>query len=61
MRVNSFQLIKFSGTRTNPATETKSIGLQAGAQDVMVFCITILTILSYRDKPCSFIGTESSG
>jgi hypothetical protein len=37
MRVNSFQLIKFSGTRTVPAAETKSIGLQAYAQVVMVF------------------------
>jgi len=26
MRVNSFQLIKFCGTWTDPATETKSIG-----------------------------------
>ena len=25
------------------------------------FCITIVTILSYRDKPCSLIGTHSSG
>ena len=29
MRPNSFQLIKFGCTRTNPAAETKSIGLQA--------------------------------
>jgi hypothetical protein len=32
MRVNSFQLIKFCCTRTDPAAETKSIGLQADAQ-----------------------------
>jgi len=32
MRVNSFQLIKFCGTWTDPATETKSIGLPAIAQ-----------------------------
>ena len=29
MRVNSFQLIKFCDTRTDPAAETKSIGLPA--------------------------------
>ena len=29
MRVNSFQLIKFCCTQTDPATETESIGLQA--------------------------------
>ena len=29
MRANSFQLIKFCCTRTDPAAETKSIGLQA--------------------------------
>ena len=37
MRVNSFQLIKFCYTLTVPATETKSIGLQADARVVMVF------------------------
>jgi hypothetical protein len=37
MRVNSFQLIKSCGTRTDPAAETKSIGLQADARVVMVF------------------------
>ena len=37
MRVNSFQLIKFCCTRTVPAAETKSIGLQADARIVMVF------------------------
>ena len=37
MRGNSFQLIKFSRTRTDPAAETKSIGLQADARVVMVF------------------------
>ena len=37
MRANSFQLIKFCGTRTVPAAETKSIGLQAYALVVMVF------------------------
>jgi hypothetical protein len=37
MRVNSFQLIKISATRTVPAAETKSMGLQANARVVMVF------------------------
>jgi hypothetical protein len=37
MRANSFQLIKFSCTRTDPAAKTKSIGLQAYARVVMVF------------------------
>ena len=32
LRANSFQLIKFCCTRTEPAAETKSIGLQANAQ-----------------------------
>jgi hypothetical protein len=35
MRVNLFQLIKSCATRTVPATETKSIGLQADARVVM--------------------------
>jgi hypothetical protein len=37
MREKFNPLIKPCGTRTDPATETKSIGLQADAQDVMVF------------------------
>jgi hypothetical protein len=37
MRFNLFQLIRFGGTRTDPADETKSIGLQADARVVMVF------------------------
>ena len=37
MRVNSFQLINLRCNRTDPATETKSIGLQADARVVMVF------------------------
>jgi len=37
MRVNSSQLIKFLGTLTVPAAETKSIGLRADARVVMVF------------------------
>ena len=37
MRVKFNQLIISCGARTNPAAETKSIGLQADAQVVMVF------------------------
>ena len=37
IRVNSSQLIKFCCTRTDPAAETKSIGLLADARVVMVF------------------------
>jgi len=37
MRANSFQLIKLCCTRTDPAAETKSVGLQADARVVMVF------------------------
>jgi hypothetical protein len=37
MRANSLQLIKFCCTLTDPAAETKSIGLQADALVVMVF------------------------
>jgi hypothetical protein len=37
MREKSSQLIKFCCIRTDPAAETKSIGLQADARVVMVF------------------------
>ena len=40
MRANSFRLIKFCGTQTDPAAETKSLGLQADASAgwrIMVF------------------------
>ena len=37
MRGNSFQLIKFCCTLTDPAARTESIGLQADARVVMVF------------------------
>ena len=47
MQVNSFQLIKFSCTRTDSAAETKSIGLQADARVVMVFAMP--PRLFYRD------------
>jgi hypothetical protein len=37
MRVKSYPLIKSRATPTDPAAETKSIGLQADARVVMVF------------------------
>jgi hypothetical protein len=37
MRVNITPLIKSCGTLTDPAAETKSIGLPADARVVMVF------------------------
>jgi hypothetical protein len=37
MRENYKPLIKSCGTRTDPATKTKSIGLQADTRVVMVF------------------------
>jgi hypothetical protein len=37
MREEFYRLIKSCCTRTDPAAETKSIGLQADAQVVMVF------------------------
>ena len=48
MRANSFQLIKFCGTRTNPAAETKSIGWLADAHATMVFATQLKEL--YLDK-----------
>jgi hypothetical protein len=45
MRVNINALIKFCGTRTDPATETKSIGLPADAL-VPCFLLAIWTVSS---------------
>ena len=57
MRINSLQLIKFCCTRTNPAAETKSIGLQADARVGSVFCspfikctMTSKNRIHYRDS-----------
>ena len=47
MRENSSQLIKICATRTVPAAETKSIGLQADAHVVMVFAMPPRQL--YRD------------
>jgi hypothetical protein len=60
MRVNSFQLIKFCCTWTDPAAETKSIGLQADAQVVMVFARHLDNFIVTR-KSCLLIGPLSSG
>jgi hypothetical protein len=43
MRLNSFQLIKFRCTRTDPAAKTESIGLQSDARVVMVFACHLLS------------------
>jgi hypothetical protein len=47
MRIDSFQFIKLCCTRTDPAAETKSIGLQADALVVMVFASPLRQF--YRD------------
>jgi len=60
MRVKLYQLDKFCGTQTDPATETMSIGLSADAQ-LSWFLHATLTILSWHDKSCPLIGTTSSG
>jgi hypothetical protein len=60
MRADSFQLIKFCGTRTDPAAKTKSIGLQANAL-VPCFLLATWTALSLHEKSCPFIGTTPSG
>ena len=56
MRVNSFQLIKFCGTRTDPAAETKSIGLQADARVVMVFASPSRQFYRDRTNPAHLSG-----
>jgi hypothetical protein len=48
MREEFNPLIKFCGTWTDPAAETKSIGLQADARVVMVFASPSRQL--YRDK-----------
>ena len=56
------QLIKICDTRTVPATKTKSIGLQADAQVVMVFArhldnfiMTGQILPTYRDRVISTV------
>jgi len=56
MRVNNYPLIKSCGTGTDPAAETKSIGLPADALVVMVFAchldkfiVTRQFLPTYRD------------
>jgi hypothetical protein len=60
MRSNSFQLIKFCCTLTNPAAKTKSIGLQADARVVMDFAFHLDNFIVTR-KSCPLIGTTPSG
>jgi len=60
MRVNSFQLIKFCGTWTDPAAETKSIGYRP-TLSCLCFCRAILTTLSWHDKSWPLIWTTPSG
>jgi len=65
MRANSFQLIKFCCTRTDPATETKSIGLQAdpvfgeGRRTGALFFVRHLDcfILTQNSHPSPGLGT----
>ena len=38
---NSFSLLESCGTRTNPASETKSVGLQADAQLAAFFALRL--------------------
>jgi hypothetical protein len=56
MRANSFQLIKFCCTRTDPAAETESIGLQADAQVVMVFASPSGQFYYNMTKPAHLSG-----
>jgi hypothetical protein len=60
MRVNSFQLIKFCYIQTVPATETKSIGLQADAQ-LSWFLRATLTVnrVASRRSSCHGFCTPS--
>jgi hypothetical protein len=53
-------LIKSCTTWTVPATETKSIGLQADARVVMVFARHLDYFIVTR-KSCPLIGTTPSG
>ena len=54
MRVNIYPLIKSCGTRTDPAAETKSIGLQADARVVMVFARHLDSIIVTRQLSSTY-------
>jgi len=56
IRTNSFQLIKFCGTLTVPAAETKSIGLQTDARVVMVFASPSGQFYCNMTNPAHFSG-----
>jgi hypothetical protein len=60
MREEFNSLNKFYATRTVPAAETKSIGLQADARVVMVFALHLDNFIMTR-KSCPLIGTTPSG
>jgi hypothetical protein len=68
MRFNLFQLIKLCGTRTVPAAETKSMGLQADARVVMVFArhrdnfiVTGQILPTYRDFAKTHANPDTDG
>ena len=56
MREEFNLLIKSCGTRTDPATETKSIGLQADARVVMVFAVPPRQIYHDLTNPAHLSG-----
>ena len=60
MREEFKLLIKSCGTRTVPATKTKSIGLQADARVVMVFARHLDNFIVTK-RYCSLTGTTPSG
>jgi len=58
MRLYSSQLIKLSGTRTNPAAKTESIGLSAYAQLAAFFAHHLDNfILTQNSQPSPGLGT----
>jgi hypothetical protein len=58
MVLNESQLIKSSGTRTDPAAETESIGLPAYAQLSQVFAEPLRQF--YRDPRLTAVNRDSS-
>ncbi len=60
-RVNSSQLIKLCRITTDPATKTKSVGLQANARVVMVFASPSRQIYRDMTNPAHLSGLKSYG
>jgi hypothetical protein len=58
MVLNLSQLIMFSGTETNPAAETQSIGLPAYAQLAQVFAEPLRQF--YRDQRLRAVNRDPS-